>query len=515
MDRLSIFVLKEGVADGDIIEPSHSPRATAIDVGEVKATVYTQGIDPRPPDWAEFFGTAIDPAALGLFTASASALLIVPMKNRTFAVTFGYGRFLLNPLVIEPRFGLYATLNAVPADKIRSIDKKKFESILTHTREQASKDTSIGDFGLDVERDIVHAVTGTPSNSDLGKRLAGKDALVVTRKVTLDEVPELLQLYLAKSEETTYRERFAWIDNIREVRDKAQKRQLDAALVETLGAGGNVKAWLAVPDLIDWSEVDGFSYRFSKSAERRADLHLRDYTDEVSPEPISADGLRRHAVVAWRATSEAVYRHWSVYQCLHAEIVIEGGTYLLSGGEWYRIDENFVQVVNDAVAAIPESGIPTVDIRHAENEKNYNVRLAAAIPGSSCLDARMIAYGGGKSTVEFCDVYDPSGRMIHVKRYAGSHVLSHLFAQATVSATAFISDEQFRREVNELLPESSRFADTAAKPKTADFEIVFVIASRSATAVTLPFFSRVTLRNATRELQNYGFRTALKHVRLS
>jgi uncharacterized protein (TIGR04141 family) len=515
MDHLSIFLLKEGVSEKEIIEPSHVPRATEIDVGGVKGTVYTQGVDPRPPAWAEFFGSSLDPAALGLLTANASALLAVPMKNRTFAITFGYGRFLLNSMVIEPRFGLYATLNSVPADKIRSIDKKTFESILRHTREQTSKDTSIGDFGLDVERDIVHAVTGTPSDSDLGKRFAGKDALAVTRKVTLHELPELLQLYLAKSEQTTYRDRFAWIDNIREVRDKAQKKQLDGALVEMLRTAENLKAWLAVPDLLDWSEVDGFSYRFSKSAERNLDLHLRDYTEEISPEPISAEGLRRHAVVAWGATNETVYRHWPAYQCLHAEIVVEGATYLLSGGGWYEIDKNFVQLVNDAVATIPESGIPGIDIRHGENERDYNVRLAAAIPGASCLDARMIPYGGGKSTVEFCDVYDPAGRLIHVKRYAGSHVLSHLFAQATVSATAFISDEQFRRQVNGLLPERSRLADTAAKPNTAHFEIVFVIASRSATAVTLPFFSRVTLRNANRELQNYGFRTALKHVRLT
>jgi uncharacterized protein (TIGR04141 family) len=515
MDHLSIFLLKEGVSEKEIVEPSHAPQATAIDIGDVKGTVYTQGVDPRPPKWAAFFGNLLNPATLGLLTANASALLVVPMKNRTFAITFGYGRFLLNSMVIEPRFGLYATLNAVPNDKIRSIDKETFESVLRHTREQTSKDTSIGDFGLDVERDIVHAVTGTPSDSDLGKRFAGKDALIVTRKVTLAELPELLQLYLAKSEETTYRERFAWIDNIREVRDKAQKRQLDEALVETLRTTENPKAWLAVPDLIDWSEVDGFSYRFSKSAERHLDLHLRDYAEEISPEPLSADGLRHHAVVAWGATNETVYRHWPAYQCLHAEIVVDDATYLLSGGAWYEIDRNFVQLVNDAVAAIPESGIPTIDIRQGESEKDYNVRLAAAIPGASCLDARMISYGGGKSTVEFCDVYDPAGRMIHVKRYAGSQVLSHLFAQATVSATAFISDEQFRQQVNGLLPPPSRLADTVAKPNTASFEIVFVIASRSATAVTLPFFSRVTLRNANRELQNYGFRTALKHVRLT
>jgi len=63
-----MFLLKEGVSEEEILEPSHVPKATAIDTGG--GTVYTQGLDPRPPAWAAFFGNLLDPAALGLMTVS-------------------------------------------------------------------------------------------------------------------------------------------------------------------------------------------------------------------------------------------------------------------------------------------------------------------------------------------------------------------------------------------------------------------------------------------------------------
>ncbi|HUP59468.1 MAG TPA: TIGR04141 family sporadically distributed protein [Thermoanaerobaculia bacterium] len=158
---LSIFLIKEGISEENILEESHSPAVTPIQVGHIKGTLYTESSPPHPPSWASFFGNAVSAETLALQTASASALLVVPMKNRTFAVAFGQGRHLIDLMSVDARFGLRVTLNSVSSDSIRSIDKKTFEGISTHTREQASKETSIGDFGLNVERDVVGAVTGT------------------------------------------------------------------------------------------------------------------------------------------------------------------------------------------------------------------------------------------------------------------------------------------------------------------------------------------------------------------
>lgn len=511
---LTIFLAKEGVSADDLLVAGHGATSTPIQVGHVKGTLYTKSLPPHPPSWASFFKNAVPAEVLALETASASALLVVPMANRTFTVTFGYGRHLVDLMAVEARFGLHATLNSISQDNVRTIDKKTFEGISTHTREQASRETSIGDFGLDVERDVVSAVTGTPTDDTLGSQLIGKDSLTARCDVTLDRLPELLQEYYAKSKEDTYKKRFGWIDNIHEVRDKARQKELDAVLVEMMRSGGNPKIWLAIPELIDWSDIKGFSYSKAASAEIFNDVHLSKYIDHYSAAAISDESLRRHKICGHRRSTDAVFASWPVYQCIHAEIAIDDSTYLLNGGHWYQIDNGFVARVDETINMIVETSFVPIEYTHGEHEDQYNKRLSAAIEGSCCLDRKMILHGGGRSSVEFCDVYGPSRQMIHVKRYGSASVLSHLFAQGVVSAVTFMSDEQFREKVNALLPETLQFAVPANRPSASEFEIAFLVASQSAGKLSLPFFSRVTLRNAYRQLTSYGFKTTLTKVQV-
>lgn len=511
---LSIFLAKEGVSEEDLLNNGHGAVATPIQVGHVKGTLYTKNSPPHAPSWASFFSSAVPAEVLALETASASALLVLPMKNRTFAVAFGYGRHLIDDMAVEARFGLHATLNSISQDHVRVVDKKTFEGISTHTREQASKETSIGDFGLNVERDVVSAVTGTPIDSTLGNQMIGKDSLTARCNVTLHQLPELLQAYFAKSKEETYKNRFSWIDNIFEVRDKAKQQELDAVVVEMMRSGGNAKLWLAIPELVDWSDIKGFSYSQKQSAEVFPDVHLSKYIEHHSAAAISDEALRRHKIFGHRTSTDAIFDSWRVYRCVHAEISVDDKTYLLNGGNWYQIDNDFVAMVDKTVAEIPCTNFTPIDYAHGEHEDQYNKRLSAAIDGSCCLDRNMILHGGGRSSVEFCDVYAPSRQMIHVKRYGSASVLSHLFAQGVVSATTFISDEQFREKANTLLPSSLQLATPTDRPNASDFEIAFLIASQSTGPLSLPFFSRVTLRNAYRQLTGYGFKTTVTKVQV-
>lgn len=509
---LSIFLTNEGTADDELLDDTRHPTSTPIEVGGIHGTLYTTSNPVSSPKWASFFASAIDVYALNLQTASASAVLALRVGERLFAVTFGYGRHLLNPLVVESSFGLRVTLNAVASDKIRSIDKKVFEGISTHTREQASKDTSIGDFGLDVERDVLRAVVGTSTDPALGARLAGMDALTATCKLSLDGLPALLGAYLSKSLETTYKQRYPWVDNIREVREKRLKSRLDEELLNILAETDNPKAWLAVPDLVDWNDIEGFKYSAAKSADLFPDLHLRDYLDKVLNKTPSIDTLRSQRVYGIRTTTNQAFDKWPVYRCLYAEVTLDQQTYLLTGGAWYSVDVDFMNMINAAVNAIPQTSFVPLDYTEGDDEADYNKKLASWLAGAYCLDGHTIQYGGGRSKVEFCDVISPSRQLMHVKRYAGSSVLSHLFAQGVVSATSFLRDATFRTEVNRLLPDELRLANTNVQPNASDYEIAYVVASRSAkplTPASLPFFSRVTLRNAHLTLASMGFKVTL------
>jgi uncharacterized protein (TIGR04141 family) len=66
-----------------------------------------------------------------------------------------------------------------------------FDTISQQSQIQASREAPIADFGLDVEQDLLRAVTGKPKREQLGTTLTGKDALNTKVRVTLANLPGL------------------------------------------------------------------------------------------------------------------------------------------------------------------------------------------------------------------------------------------------------------------------------------------------------------------------------------
>lgn len=110
---------------------------------------------------------------------------------------------------------------------------------------------------------------------------------------------------------------------------------------------------------------------------------------------------------------------------------------------------------------------------------------------------------------------DIDRQLFHVKRYGQSSILSHLFMQGMVSAELLLSDAQFRLAVNARLPPSHQLDDPNSRPLPSAYEVVFAIGSNEVGPLTLPFFSRVTLRNVVRSLtQSFGYRVSLTKIRV-
>jgi uncharacterized protein (TIGR04141 family) len=440
-------------------------------------------------------------------------VLVVRVAGRFFATVFGYGRHLLKPGCWDENFGLRATLNSIEPNSIRSIDRKSFDAIARHTREEASREGSIEQFGLNIDQDLLRAVVGRPTDKQLGRRLAGMDALTAIVALELRDLPDQLERYLRQSRRQSYRRRFPWVEQISEVRDGWQRAELDDLLASRLGRGELEKCWLSVPVPIDWSQVGGFRYSMSERAETHDDIHLITFLPSLrNPESLGPEQLRRRAVYCVDLDGRHARDKWSVYQCLYAEIRHQGNVYLLTGGGWYRVAPGFVARVDGDVAQIPATVVPLPDYEHS-SEVEYNRAVRRANRRELALmDRKNIPYGGGSSRIEFCDLYTRSRVMIHVKRYAGSSVLSHLFAQGVVSGTLFLQDADFRKAVNRQLPETHRVQRPDRRPPARSYEVAFAIISRSPRELQLPFFSKVNLRTAHQTLTGLGYRVTLTKI---
>ena len=463
----------------------------------------------KPPRWADFFLPQIPLSEFGL-VGTASGLLLVPGDGLWWALTFGQGRHLLLDGLYVEGFGLRVVLNSLGEASIKSLDKETFDMIAGHSRQQASREVGTAEFGLDIERDLLWAVTGSPSDPALGRHLTGRDALVVSANLSLEDLESYLPRLLPAYEDTRYRKRFAWIDNVREV-DDDERQILDMELLDRLKGGNFEQTWLAPPEVLEWSSVRFFSYSEANRSAERFDIDWQSFVDEKvgSPSSLAEDDLKARYIFCIGADGITI-RKWTVYRCIYAEVDYSDASYFMSGGRWYRIARSFVEEVNGAVAAMQviDDYLPMYSDK---TEDDYNRRVGSS-GNFQLMHNVLVPYGGGKSTIEFCDLLGADGDIIHVKRYSGSRDLSHLFAQALNSGQLFQLDTGFRTAVDPYLPEGLRGRFLAERPAKEELRIVLAIVSKSLKPLNLPFFAKLSLRHATQRLEIYGYRVALTKI---
>lgn len=511
LQAFTVYLIRDVITDRLKALKSRSGlrRLEVANVG----TLFVKRPKPHFPSWSKFFSSRIDPIEFGKISSSG-AVLMVTVAGRHLAVVFGTGRSLLDPLMLEQRFGLLTTLNAVDPKRVRSIDTQSLAKHGMQSRTQASRDSTPREFGLDIDQDLVRAVAGTPIDGKVGETIAGLDSLHVSARISLDDLPERLSLYLKTSKDKKYQAEFGWIDRIRDVKDPATIEALEKRLLKELKSKkGPVTCWIAPEGIIEPNTVVYFQYGHASMAPRVSQLTLDNCFEYFGgAKTVTMDGLQQKRVVALRA-DDTIAHEWPLYRCLYAELQHDRRSYLLNAGKWYQVDEEFVQGVNDAVSKIATCDIGFPQFDDKDGERGYNERVVANSRGHFTLaDRENVQHGGGPSKIEFCDLYSKERDIVHVKVYHGSAVLSHLFSQAAASGQTFKFDATFRGKVSAMLPVTHRMANAMSAIVAGDYRIVLAIVGGPGSCEKLPFLSRLTLRNCHRVLDAYGYRVAVSHI---
>lgn len=507
---LTVLLLKEDAqTPGVALKDATSLTKIQVPVGAQSASFFHKKT-VNPPSWVKLFKPALGSQLDDLFNSGSAAVLFVSAAERTFAITFGYGRTLLNNDCYEENFGLYVVLNSVDPEKIRSVDAQSLDAVPVQVRSQASVATGIADFGLDIEQDLIYAATGKPKDVTLGKQITGKDAVKVTLQIALDDLPELLVKLMMQYSAESYKENFAWVDHLAEVRDVVLLEQLNQRLTDKISSNELDRSWLSVPEIIEWVDIEGFKYQKLKTGTLHSDIDWVSYIASLGDDtPCNVETFKKQQVLCIRQSSGQVAYAWPLYRCIYCELEFDGATYALTNGKWFRVDVGFLSALNAAVNDIPICTISLPNYVDAD-EGAYNERVYMTDAAYFALmDKKTVTYGGGKSKIEFCDLYTSAKHLIHVKRYGGSSVLSHLFAQGLVSARLLLSDGQFRDKVNDKLPLGHKIEAADVKPIPSSYEVVYAIVSNNPAKFELPLFSKINLRNCYKQLQMFGMKVSL------
>ena len=525
--RLTIFLLTTDVAEpGDALDPdaenSYGEQNISPSAG-FEGVFYSKYNHPRFPEWVNYVAPALDTSPI-VKTASASGLVILKAADRYFALSFGFGRNFLDPSKIERRFGLKVALNRIDAQQIRSLDTKTFEDMVVSKTTQTSKNAELENFGVDAVRDLLRAVTGKPTDDSFGRTITGSDALVLTTKRPVEELPDLLGELLVAYEDDAYKARFEWIDHLAEVKAPGTISALDRLLVSQLQAGDTTRTHMAMPENFSWDEILGFKIG-GVGRRQFDDLDLDDYLEALGEERsnLTLDQLKsRRVQVGWIKSGNFDTR-WSIYNALVSEQDLGGKLFALIEGQWFEVAATLVAAVDTYLKSLPAPMTSLPPALKNEHEGMYNIRAAELSDDLLLLDTKLARPADAGSSIEFCDLLSTRAEMIHVKRKSRSATLSHLFAQGNISANTLIGDGAFRDKVRLELEQltgsdAARWLDLVppsdTRPDRARYTVHFAVLtnSKGAGAGWLPFFSKLNLMQTARQIQSLGPAVVISRV---
>jgi uncharacterized protein (TIGR04141 family) len=530
LDQVNVFLVRE-----EIGEPSQSltrdlGEPLPVHLGDLDGEFYLSRGTPRVPRWLPFVRSVTGDPIPYEQTPSLSGVLFLRRRGRILAVTFGYGRHVLQRSSLEADFGLKVAAGLIDPDEIAVLDARSVEATSIQVRRQSSRGVTAAAIGFNVSREMLRAIAGPIADEELGSRIIGSDGLALTARLRAPELGPRLDRILGAYRDGLYAANFAHIDRWSEVPPGAKRSELDEALVATLARrwqmlnSGEDPAslpgvterppYLEAPEVLGW-ESAGFRTTPESESTIHAFPSLDAYLEALDSPPTLRQLRNRHRLSVVSDIDGAIVTHWPIHGAILWEQQHGQDTFVLAEGRWWRIDADYRARIDEALAQIPEALLPHPDFDPIEEERDYNLRLAD-YPDRILLDRRMTRFTYENGTVEACDVLTLDRQLVHVKSDATSAMLSHLYAQAVVSARLFLMLPEFREQIRRVLDGNQPFIDCIplGRPDPRDYEVVLAIVRSGVgpLGTDLPFFARNNLVGAVADLQLMGYRVGLVRI---
>ncbi|WP_260636320.1 DUF6119 family protein [Streptomyces angustmyceticus] len=473
---------------------------------------YIQRDKPTQPKWLDFLGSHF--AVSQIQNLSTSFVLLAKAHDRIFAITFGMSGFnALDRTKFEREFGLRVCANSVDEDDLTTVDTRNLDTVTRQQRTHLSSGSRLSDFSIPLEQDWIRRIQGKTATLDFAKSISGSDSLHININVPLTGLPDVLGTLLERFNSNEYKKRFPFLDYYRPLEDESEiTKTLNSLLDARINERSLDKLSLALPQLIDDEQVNHFdlSARYKRAELDEITLsNVYTFIDEYyeGSTPLSEVKIVPVADTGQPAGQKRPLRDWIVCEFDESE-----STYVLSLGNWYEVNRDYVQEVNAGVDRLADiSHELNMDMWNpAEGEGGYNERVSKD-EDWLLLDKDNFHIGGPHQKIEICDLMTKDMKLICVKQQTSSATLSHLFSQGSVSAELYRGEESYRDRIFQNARE--KWGEGIEEPNGGPM-IVYAIANDrdQPLAETLFFFSKISLLFNARIVQRLGMQVALARI---
>ncbi|MBI2519511.1 MAG: TIGR04141 family sporadically distributed protein [Bdellovibrio sp.] len=462
--NLSIYLSKLGIApndcvDGEAVADTHAARIE-LSLKDAPASFAYIGITPaKEPKWMNLVKLNTDKsgkdklAEMNTSTVSISCMIVIHLKSkmRSFIFCFGHGKKFLKYESVEKNFGRNLVLNTADESKISTIRTKSFESQPLFKELQSLLTTDLYEFGFNCDYELLQKVVGSAEgklpNTFFEKHGKGQKELLsykfsgyeaVNINVDIEHLgwSKLCNWLLEKYSERTYKKLIPNIDFFDFIKEESIIKSRNDELIALIRANQLDDIALCIPEKIENDDITGFEIKGTKYTKdsQLERLILDDITEALREVgklgAIDIDDLKRWKVNAF--AGDDFRGTWSIFRCLTIELLKPDGRYVLSDGEWYRLDKNhFTKTVKDLNTRVQINPFPSFSISVHKDEAGYNKAVSAQF-GHYLFDRKLQASSLGQE-IEPCDVLCYLKDFLHIKRSKSSQSLSHLFNQGVVS----------------------------------------------------------------------------------
>ncbi|EMB21671.1 DUF6119 family protein [Treponema denticola] len=514
-------------------EEQYKQISTIGDIPKERIIGYLKKNNKNKPAWLDNIRELFDIEEIE--NISNSLIFFVKTQNRVFAFTNGYANSVVDYTKIEWDFGVKVALNALAGNEIRGLDTRKI-SLSTHQRREiSSSGSTLYEYDFDFDEEFIDSITGRSRDEDFGSSVTGRESLHVNVNMNLMDIEDYCKNLLTVYNKKDYIDKFPFFDKLRINKDEQVYSKFNEQIIEAIKENKKDRIQFLYPNI---DEFGAFNYRFiyEKKYKDYNDISLDNILDFIKDKKIKLEELclKKFSV---KISHDEYNKTYSLLDYLVFEFADSEKKYIHTKNLILEIDNDFYSSIKAEIDQCEVSNIDGLKLPpiHYSDCADSSGRMSKKLEAEGEYNSRVVEQNQeelvnldknnfrnfpdrSKDQIEICDIITKNKKFICNKIYKHSSApLSHLFMQGLVSANMLYEVKDYRIKINESV--KSKFGDNFIEEDNINrSEITFVygigIESDGRIAETLPFFSKISLRQNIKALKKLAYNIEIIRIPL-